>query len=316
MKKIYTLIMLFATVFAAGTTLTLNAQDVVAPISIDEKHIVNKTGTNANFAPLLDMIKTEFFQAGYELVDMNDLAEAIKHAETVAAVNGTGSTDAQLEFAGYIVRISVLKYGFYEIDNRRNYNSRARKGVNRRAAAEVSISIHVVKMTGKKAGRTVASCIVSSPKKTVQLDEDMLSGRRGESAVKEPLLQECNMFVAKTVVKELEKCIPMKFRPKPLLVYQAKGDRVILRSTGRRLAENTVLDVFATEIIGEGEDQEVIPGDLTGRIMVERSTDKYIICRLLTSGAAIKKNMVATPVASNAAPAHPAPPVRQDNAPF
>ncbi|MBE6376427.1 MAG: hypothetical protein E7050_08175 [Lentisphaerae bacterium] len=310
MKHFSVKIMFFLVALMLGSGPLLRAETTkrVAPVSIDEKNIVNKTGVrNANFAPLLDTVKTEFFQTGYAVVDMNDLAEVLKHSDVVSGVNGTDNGDFALDFPGYILRISVIKYGFSDIV-RRNYARGSRKNI---VNCEVSISVHVVQVkSGAGAGQTVGSCIASS-KKTVEVDG------RGQGNFNQSILQDCNIEVAKDLVRQMEKYIPAKFRPAPVTVYQVKGDRIYLFTPGRRLAENTVFDVFDAEILGDGDDREIIPGDFAGRIQVVKSMEKYTICRLIVSGIGIRKGMIATP--ASGAKKHsssPAPERRQNNIPF
>ena len=306
MKYFSAIAALFAvTMFSgSGTLLNAAAKKLVAPISIDEKNIVNKTGGRASdFAPLIDTVKTELVQAGYVVVDMHDLGKAIEFGGIVDAVNGTDSADIPLEFPGYIIRISVIKYGHSNL-TRRDVARGSQNVVN----AEVAISAHIVKQSlkDKKSGlpgQTVGSCMAEA-RKTITVSGD------GRGNFKEGLLGDCNIRVARKLIRELENYIPSKFRPQPPKVYQVKGSRVILYSAGRRWAPGCILDVYDVEVIGEDDEEEVIQGDFAGRVRVVKSTEKYTICELLSNGIGIKKGMLAYPPA----PAAPAAPQAQPQA--
>ena len=255
-------------------------------ISIDEKNIENRTGTRANFLPLIELIKVELFNYGFNVVDMAELGEAIEAQAQVNAVNG-GEAASEVAFSGYKIRISMLKYG-YSMWRQPNGSSRV--------SASVKMSANVIRVApekGRITARAIGRVMSEAPGKTVALQRGV-AGNIGEQ-----LLQDSNAFVARDIAKKLYKMVPAKFRPKPATVRAVRGEQIYLRVPRARVRENGFFDIYALESLDDEEDSDGGAEDVIetfiGRVQVVRIGDNLSTCRLLTPGAKIKKGMVAYP---------------------
>ena len=236
--------------------LLFSAEDKKIPmISVQESKIENKTGVDANFRPLIDMVKHELFQAGFQVVDEADMGNALKEADKAGFFDGMEgkSSPGALKVPGYFVRASVIQYGFSASASRNPVSG----NTTQIRSAQVQIAFTIV---DARTARMQASANTKSRPVIVRTLEGNDVAQRGN--FEEQALQTASQECIRQLVVELLKSVPKKFRPAALegTVLKAQDNRILVKIDGDKVKIGDVLDIFKVEKLDEDD------SDLTDEI--------------------------------------------------
>ena len=223
------------------------AEKKVPMISVQESKIENKTGINANFRPLIDMIKHELFQAGFQVVDEADMGNSLKEADKAEFFGGMeGKSSDELKVPGYFVRATVIQYGFTASASRNPISG----NTTQIRSAQVQIAFTIV---DARTARMQASANTKSRPVVVRTMEGQNTSQQGN--FEEQSLQTASQECIRKMVAELLKTVPKKFRPAAAegTVLKAQDNRILVKINGEKVKIGDILDIFKVEKLDEDD---------------------------------------------------------------
>lgn len=232
--------------------------EVVPPaVSVQQSKIVNKTPSkNANFAPLIDLIKVGLGDAGFTVVDEQDMADSLKEKDKAGVMDGMegGTGEGQLKVPGYYIRASVIQYGFNEVESE-DILTKVKK-LQKSAMVEVTFFI-----VDARSARQIAQ--VKTKSRPVAVTATAVPGSVVRGNFEEQALQTASDSCINEMIQVLIRKTPKKFRPAgacgKVRMVRTKSNEVLVKFTpekAEKVAEGDCFDVFKLEELKDEEDEE------------------------------------------------------------
>ena len=288
----------------ASMVLFIADDAVVASVSVQESKIQNKTDNrNANFSAMIDRLKYRLVNAGFSVVDEQDMADALtehEKANVFDGMEGDEPMEGGLKVPGYWMRLSISQYSAHDETTKDTVNGT----ITKIPTAKVVAICHLV---DARSGKTIKSV-----QGTGEAKIDLRAGGKDKvvegNLIEEVLQQACDICVNK-FVDELYQIVPMKFRPKPLSgkILAIKKGRIIVSLNADQVKPGMVLDVYRLESLDDEEEEEEEDGDdddidlselmdevYVGTIQVIEAGEKISTCQLFAEqpGEEIKKKNI------------------------
>lgn len=199
-------------------------------VCIDKDKIVNKTPQkDANFSALIDRLGHELVQSSvYRVVDMKNLAGALKLNEKFAVAGDDGGKKTEIRTPGFFIRLTISRYGFTT-----EKSQDAIYGVvSHKEFATVELILTVVDM---KTAQIVKSANIS---RSAAANTAAAPGSAKIGNFREQALQEACQYVCQDIVKELLKLTPF-------YVMDVNGNEIMIDAPASVAPAGALFDIFS-----------------------------------------------------------------------
>ena len=194
-----------------------------------------------NLKPMVEMVKHELFEAGFNVIDEKDLLSAMERSK----FDGKSG----VEIPGFGIQLKVLQYGFQSVsqNNVMSGNTTEKQFLS----AQMTSTI-----VDARTGRLVGSANVKAGPLSIATLNGQTGGQSGN--YDEQMLQTLNQQCAQQIVAYLMKKTPSKFRPEGASgkVLKVADYGVLVKINPEKVKVGDILDIFKTESLEDDDDEE------------------------------------------------------------
>ena len=236
-----------------------------------------------NLKPMIEMVKAELFNAGFEVKDERDEFFSFEEhgkSQATGGMEGGLASNWKVDHPAFYIRLSVSMYGFSSVSavNALSGNTTERKSLAAKMHATI-VDARTAKMVG------------SAPVNVGPLSIDSLKGQLNSKNgnFDEQLLQNLNEQCAHQIVRKFMEKIPKKFLPDVATgkVLKAADYGVLVKINPEKVKEGDILDVFRLESLDDDDedgddededDEELVEEIYVGSVAVSEIKEKYVVC--------------------------------------
>ena len=244
-----------------------------------------------NLKPMVEMVKHELFEAGFNVIDEKDLLSAMERSK----FDGKSG----VEIPGFGIQLKVLQYGFQSVSQNNVMSGNTTK--KQFLSAQMTSTI-----VDARTGRLVGSANVKAGPLSIATLNGQTGGQSGN--YDEQMLQTLNQQCAQQIVAYLMKKTPSKFRPEGASgkVLKVADYGVLVKINPEKVKVGDILDIFKTESLEDDDDEDKDDDDddedlveeiYVGSASVSEIKTKYVVCVPMpeSKSAKFEKKQLARP---------------------